>query len=188
MNPATTDPDTLAAALALAGIGLWQCPASGRDVHVSAVFNRQLGLGEIARDLPLEQAVEHLHPQDRPLFLARLEQRDLVSALRLRIRHSSGIWHWFQVDGQPLANGDMLLTFKDISEFKQVEAAALDSQIRYRGLYAHSPLAVILWNREGRITDWNRRAEAMFGWLSHEVIGKPIHRLLLQEQVRSAFN
>lgn len=36
----------------------------------------------------------------------------------------------------------------------------------------HSPLAVIEWDRQWRVTRWSGRAEAIFGWSASEVIGK----------------
>jgi PAS domain S-box-containing protein len=76
----------------------------------------------------------------------------------------------------------------EITQQKQAEAALRDSQLRYRALYNTAPLAFILWDREGRITEWNRRAEQMFGWQAGEVIGKPVHRLLLSAERHPAFS
>jgi PAS domain S-box-containing protein len=39
-------------------------------------------------------------------------------------------------------------------------------------LVEHSPLAVIEWNPEHRITKWMGNSEALFGWRASDVVGK----------------
>src|SRR5690348_10373535 len=41
-------------------------------------------------------------------------------------------------------------------------------------LFASSPLPIIAFNREGRITLWNAAAERVFGWTENEVLGRPL--------------
>lgn len=36
----------------------------------------------------------------------------------------------------------------------------------------HSPLAVVVWDRDGRIQYWSRRAEEVFGWSAEEICGR----------------
>jgi PAS domain S-box-containing protein len=149
--------------------------------------------------------LQRLHPADRGSFTALLTElvasRQSRFTLRVRLRHQYGIWCWLEVnaarlplasvssthDHDEVASCSVLLTFKDISEFKQLEAAVQDSQIRYRSLLRTSPLALVFWNREGLISEWSQRAEQMFGWRSEEVIGRPVHRLLFQEAMRQSF-
>jgi PAS domain S-box-containing protein len=45
---------------------------------------------------------------------------------------------------------------------------------RFTALVEHSPLAVIEWNPEHRITKWMGNAEALFGWRPSEVLGKRV--------------
>ena len=44
--------------------------------------------------------------------------------------------------------------------------------------------AVVGMDAAGRIVAWNARAEEMFGWKADEVMGKPMHRILLPERYR----
>ncbi|MEP6469794.1 MAG: EAL domain-containing protein [Chloroflexota bacterium] len=44
--------------------------------------------------------------------------------------------------------------------------------------------AVVGMDAEGRITDWNPRAEQVFGWASADVIGRPMDDILLPERYR----
>jgi PAS domain S-box-containing protein len=43
---------------------------------------------------------------------------------------------------------------------------------RFSALVEHSPLAVIEWNPEHRITKWLGNSEALFGWRASEILGK----------------
>lgn len=175
----------------LAGLGIWLLSADTPSVLVSRSYFSLLGEADSAGNYSPEACLARFHSKDKEDLLTLLNtppgERQAFSA-RLRIRHENGIWHWFQVKGAALENGQYGLTFSDITEFKEIEAAAVDSQLRYRSLYSTSPLAIILWNKEGQITEWNRVAESTFGWLSHEVVGRPIHHTLFPESERSLFS
>jgi PAS domain S-box-containing protein len=41
-------------------------------------------------------------------------------------------------------------------------------------------------NREGIITEWNRKAEELFGWSREETLGRPIHTTIIPPQYREA--
>src|SRR5262245_25915043 len=51
------------------------------------------------------------------------------------------------------------------------ESARASSE-RLRGLIDASPLAIMTWDREGRILSWNPAAERIFGWKEREAIGQ----------------
>jgi PAS domain S-box-containing protein len=63
----------------------------------------------------------------------------------------------------------------DISARRQAEEAA---QTAYRQLSFHvesSPLAVIEWDSDFRVSRWSVSAERLFGWKADEVIGKHVN-------------
>ena len=193
MATANLAAEALETAIALAGIACWAWdPASG----CQASDNLHLLFGCPAGDLPIrpDDWQQRLHHADNASFLELLAKVNAGQAgfCTARLRHANGIWLWFEIRGRqrddeaPGASG-LLLTFRDITQQKQSEAALRDSQIRYRALYATSPLAFMLWDRQGRISEWNHRAEAVFGWQINEVIGKPVHRLLLPVNQHEAF-
>jgi PAS domain S-box-containing protein len=59
-----------------------------------------------------------------------------------------------------------------------------ESERRYFDVYNIAPLAFVLWDRECRVTDWNTRAEKMFGWKREEVLGRNFFDFLIPETVR----
>ena len=63
----------------------------------------------------------------------------------------------------------------DVSARKQAEDAA---QAAYRQLAFHvesSPLAVVEWDSDFRVSRWSQSAERLFGWKADEVIGKHVN-------------
>ena len=64
---------------------------------------------------------------------------------------------------------------KDISARKQAEEAV---HVAYRQLAFHvesSPLAVVEWDSDFRVSRWSQSAERLFGWKADEVIGKHVN-------------
>jgi PAS domain S-box-containing protein len=57
-------------------------------------------------------------------------------------------------------------------------------RVLYRNVYEAAPLAFVLWDRKCRITDWNRRAEMMFGWSREEVLGRNFFEFLIPDEAR----
>lgn len=62
----------------------------------------------------------------------------------------------------------------DITERKRAEAAAQEAHQRLTFHVENSPLAVIEWDSEFRVSRWSQSAERLFGWKAHEVIGKHV--------------
>src|SRR4030095_6305248 len=67
----------------------------------------------------------------------------------------------------------------EIEERKQVE-----EKLRATIGAAHS--AVVKINHDGRITEWNKRAEELFGWKAEEIIGRRIVDTIIPPQYREA--
>ena len=72
-----------------------------------------------------------------------------------------------------IAGGIAVIT--DITARKQAEEAA---HTAYRQLSFHvesSPLAVVEWDSDFRVSRWSESAERLFGWKAEEVIGKHVN-------------
>ena len=76
-------------------------------------------------------------------------------------------------DGDKIVGGIAVVT--DITARKQAEEAA---HTAYRQLAFHvesSPLAVVEWDSDFRVSRWSESAERLFGWKAEEVIGKHVN-------------
>ena len=63
---------------------------------------------------------------------------------------------------------------RDMTERKQAEEALLESEEVARGIIDTALDAFVQMDEAGTITEWNRQAEAMFGWSRAEAIGRPL--------------
>ena len=68
---------------------------------------------------------------------------------------------------------------RDISETKRTEEAL-------RAIIATASDGFVCMDPGGLITEWNHRAELLFGWARHEVIGREMAALIIPEQHRDA--
>ncbi len=66
----------------------------------------------------------------------------------------------------------------DITERRQAEQAARDSEARFSRMLAIAPEAIIATDGDLRVTVFNRGAENVFGYASEEVLGRPIDLLI----------
>lgn len=62
----------------------------------------------------------------------------------------------------------------DITERKRAEEAAQEAHQRLTFHVENSPLAVIEWDSDFRVSRWSASAERLFGWKPDEVIGKHV--------------
>ena len=63
---------------------------------------------------------------------------------------------------------------RDITERKRAEDAAHDTYQRMIFHVENSPLAVIEWDTDFRVSRWSESAERLFGWKAEEVLGKHV--------------
>jgi PAS domain S-box-containing protein len=62
---------------------------------------------------------------------------------------------------------------RDLRRRTVAEERLRASEERYQNIYHNGPLAVIVWDANGRLVEWNRRTAEMFGW-TDAVKGMPI--------------
>ncbi len=73
---------------------------------------------------------------------------------------------------------------RDVTEEKTMARLLAESERRYHTVYEVAPLAFVLWDRDRRVTGWNRRAEEMFGWSRDEVTGRDFLEFLVPDSDR----
>jgi PAS domain S-box-containing protein len=63
---------------------------------------------------------------------------------------------------------------------------SLNSSESYQLFFENAPDGVVLIDQFNTIQFWNPKAEAIFGWASHEVLGKIISHVIVPEEFREA--
>jgi PAS domain S-box-containing protein len=76
-------------------------------------------------------------------------------------------------DGEENVVGGIAVVY-DITERKRVEEAAQEAHQRLSFHVENSPLAVIEWDSDFRVSRWSASAERLFGWTPEEVLGKHV--------------
>jgi PAS domain S-box-containing protein len=66
------------------------------------------------------------------------------------------------------------------------ESARQASENRLRTVIDTALDAVVSMDQQGRITEWNQQAEAIFGWPRQEAVGKQLAELIVPHQYRQA--
>jgi PAS domain S-box-containing protein len=72
----------------------------------------------------------------------------------------------------------------DIVLRKRAEEALRESEERFRNVYKTAPLAFVVWDKNTRVTDWNKSAEEIFSWSKEEVVGHNFFDFLIPEKDR----
>jgi PAS domain S-box-containing protein len=96
-----------------------------------------------------------------------------------RLRWSDGSIHWVEVRGQftydlrgnPKHSIGVVI---NITERKQAEEALRQALQKLNFHFENSPMAVIEWERDFRVTRWSAGAERILGWKAEEMLGKSL--------------
>ncbi|MCL4265548.1 MAG: PAS domain S-box protein [Anaerolineae bacterium] len=130
---------------------------------------------------PKEQA-DYFVETDRRV----METQEPALGLMEQLHQPDGAVVWAETNKAALydANGNVigvLGTSEDITERKQAEEALRESEQRLSHLVQQSPLAVIEWNLNFEVREWNRAAETIFGYTRETALGQHARLIIPQE-------
>jgi PAS domain S-box-containing protein len=112
-------------------------------------------------------------------FLEALAGKSIVAENRPYVVPETGRAGFFEGYYSPLRNeaGDVVggvSIVRDITERKRVQEMAHEAHQRLTFHVENTPLAVVEWDRDFRVSRWAPSAEKLFGWKAEEVMGKRI--------------
>jgi PAS domain S-box-containing protein len=90
-----------------------------------------------------------------------------------------------QVRGQPMSDGNYIVTYSDVTALKLSETAHRDQAARLSAILDGVLDAIVTINESGSIESWSRSAERLFGYTAAEVLRRNV-RLLMPEPHSSA--
>jgi two-component system sensor histidine kinase/response regulator len=102
---------------------------------------------------------------------------------------SASYWRWLEHAGWVLFE-DVFLTIaciQGVSEMRSIaaRAAELEDTDRWKKTILEAALdAVVSMDGKGRITEWNSKAESIFGWTAKEAIGRSLDELIIPPAYR----
>jgi PAS domain S-box-containing protein len=121
--------------------------------------------------------------------------RDVMTSGRARLiqeepvtESGTGVTRWFQTIKVPLLAPDgegkqVLGVSTDITERRRTEEQLRRTADQLEALVQASPLAIVGIDMDGKVLSWHGGAQAMFGWSSEEVIGRPLANVPPDKQV-----
>jgi len=154
-----------------------ECAISGRILYVSP--NIVDVLGYQPEQIVGTFLVDHLHPEDADrgleAFAMAVGDGDLIHAT-LRYRDIDGAWRYLEGRGRPYRTPAgklrVVIIGRDVTSDVHAKETLRTVQQRLELHLRRLPVAVIAWDADGLVTEWNPAAENMFGYTRPEVIGR----------------
>jgi PAS domain S-box-containing protein len=162
----------------IAGIGYFRLASDGIGSRWSDEVYRIHGVDPAYG--PLNATIDAVHPDDRALVAEGLRAaREEVKPFsgQYRVQRSDGAWRTVSCrtvseigpDGQVAAVVGALV---DVSEFKEIEAAAVENEARYRLLADKSSDVISRVDADGRLTYISPACLPMLGFTPEELVGR----------------
>ena len=172
--------DRLNFALETSHIGAWDLDLANHTAFRSLEHDRIFGYAAMLPEWTYEKFLEHILSEDRATVEGKFRHAMETKGdwnFECRIRRIDGAVRWIWAAGrhQPAAAGTthrMAGIVQDITERKEAEEQLQELTRRLTYHVDNSPLAVIEWGPDMRLTRWSGEAERIFGWKAAEVLGK----------------
>jgi PAS domain S-box-containing protein len=113
-------------------------------------------------------------------FLEALAGKNLVAQNRPYTVPQTGHQGFFDGYYSPLRSddGDIIggvAVIRDVTERKRAEDRVNDAHQRLSSHVENTPLAVIEWDKDFKVSRWLPSAEKLFGWKAEEILGKRVN-------------
>lgn len=105
-----------------------------------------------------------------------------------RLTDSEGLTMWLRTNKLPLKDSEgqiigVMGSWEDITEQKKAEAALKEFERRLSLYFQQTMFAVIEWDMDFRVSEWNPAAESIFGYKRGEAIGKSAYDLIVPKDI-----
>ncbi len=169
---------------------IWEVDASGKYVYVSPKIKDLLGyevdeiLGKTPFDLMSKEEAKRISEK----FILIAEKKQPFYSLENVDIHKNGQNVIIETSGIPIFDKNGILTGfrgidRDVTERKNSQKALKKTTDRLLLHFNQSPLAMIEWNSDFKVIDWNPSAERIFGYTKSEAIGHTAVELILPQNV-----
>ena len=138
--------------------------------------------------LPLEQEGQELSCQQHPLSLILKGQLNATGLFGFRQAESHLLLEISSAQIQLKGEICVVLVIRDITERQQVGEALRQSEQKLSLHVQQTPLAVIEWNLNLEVSDWNPAAERIFGYCKSEALARTAVELIVPASAATDIN
>ncbi len=147
--------------------------------------------GYTAAEIKGMNPTEFFAPEDREYITSRIqkvfEEEESFAETYFYTKDRKKIFYYFTGKSIIYEGETCLLgTGIDLSQRKIAEEALKKSEEQMISIFNNAIDAVIMMDTDGIITNWNPKAEKIFGWTSEEAIGNSLSEMIIPEQHRKA--
>jgi PAS domain S-box-containing protein len=169
-----------------APVGLFRVDREGTILNANLALVEMLGYPDRENLLTIKATNIFAEATERHALLSALRNTGIVRLFEVQALRRDGTVIWADVSARMIWNdsGDLAFyegSLSDITARKQAERAVQESEAR-KGAILNSALdAVVTFNHQAQIMEFNPAAEKMFGRLRDEVLGKDLAGLLIPQ-------
>jgi phosphoserine phosphatase RsbU/P len=173
----------------MTGEWLWEQDPRGYYIYSSNAVKQILGFSQ--DQVIGKHYTEFLTAQDKETQQSYATSQQPFYVLINHYQHRNGQQVMTESTGLPIINAEgKLLKWRgvdrDITARMHFQNELIESEKRTRLIIESSMNAIVLMDSYGIITDWNHRAEKMFGWSSAEAIGQRLDELIIPLRFHNA--
>ena len=156
------------------------------SIELLSQYKREELIGKSLYDI-------YSNPKERDEFVKLILDKGKVHDFEIHLEDKDGSLRFCSITSLLIRDSQgkpekIVGSMRDISEKKQADELLRKSEERFRKVYDIAPLAFVLWDRNTRVTDWNKKAEELFGWSKEEVVGRNFFDFLIPEKSRPKVN
>lgn len=171
---------------------IWEVDSEGKYVYVSPKIKELLGyeademIGKTPFDLMTQEEAKRISEK----FQAIIKEQRSFSGLENVNIHKNGNMIIIETSGVPIVDDKGSFAGyrgidRDVTERKKSEEALKHTTERLLLHFKQSPLAMIEWDLDFKVLDWNPAAERIFGYTKQEAIRHTAAELILPESTEN---
>ena len=181
----------LAMALDAGGLAAWELDMATGEYTLSDNLRAVFGYRDLDANPTMRDLLDIVVPEDRHLFRELSYAVGETFALEFRIVREGEV-AWVRSQGRVIGDADghpvaLRGTSADVTEAREADQRRAEAIAVHLHTIEASPDAFVGIEGRGRVTEWNARAEVLFGWPRDEALGQLAVDLLFQRQDRSFY-
>jgi len=158
--------------------GVFETTIDGEIVNCNDTFARIFGYENADELIGKRAEILYFTKNDRREFIKELFEKKVLLAREYRLKRKDGSAVWVLENSTLLESGLIFGTEIEITDKKIIEQQLNERQMKLAAFVESAPYAIITTDSGGKITEWNKTAEELFGYKKSEAVGKDLSIIL----------